>query len=191
MMIVIGGSLGGTKVLYGILRTLPKTFPHPIAIALHRSRDSQEDDGGVAELLQKASLLPVREPLDKEPILGGHVYLAPADYHLMVEPSGFSLSTDEPVQYARPSIDVLFESAADAFNGATVGVVLTGANQDGAHGAACIRDRGGLVVVQDPATAESPSMPQAAIRATGTSHIYAPREIGHFLARLGSEAESK
>ena len=190
-MIVIGGSLGGTRVLSSILRALPKTFPHPIAVTLHRSRDNQEEDGGVAELLQKASLLPVREPLDKEPILGGHVYLAPADYHLMVETSGFSLSTDEPVQFARPSIDVLFESAADAFDGETVGVVLTGANQDGAHGAVCIRDRGGLVVVQDPATAESPGMPQSAINATGTSHIYAPREIGHFLARLGAGAESK
>lgn len=191
MMIVIGGSLGGAKVVYSILQALPKTFPHPVAITLHRSRDNQEEDGGMVELLQKASLLPVREPLDKEPILGGHVYLAPADYHLMVEPSGFSLSTDEPVQYARPSIDVLFESAADSFDGETIGVVLTGANQDGAHGAACIRDRGGLVIVQDPTTAESPGMPQSAIKATGTSHVYAPRDIGHFLARLGARAESK
>jgi two-component system chemotaxis response regulator CheB len=191
MMIVIGGSLGGTRVLDTILRALPKTFPHPIAIALHRSRDVGEEDGGVTELLQKGCPLPVREPLDKEPILGGHVYLAPADYHLMVESSGFSLSTDEPVQYARPSIDVLFESAADAFDGETVGVILTGANQDGTHGAVCIRDRGGLVIVQDPATAESPNMPQTAIAATGTSHIYAPREIGPFLARLGTEVRSK
>jgi two-component system chemotaxis response regulator CheB len=191
MMIVIGGSLGGTRVLYIILRSLPKTFPHPIAVTLHRSRDGGEEDGGVTELLQKASQLPVSEPLDKEPILGGHVYVAPADYHLMVEPSGFSLSTDEPVQFARPSIDVLFESAADAFVSETVGVILTGANQDGVHGAVCIRDRGGLVIAQDPATAESPIMPQAAITATGTPHIYAPREIGQFLARLGTEARSK
>lgn len=191
MMIVIGGSRGGTNALYIILRALPRTFPHPVAIALHRSRDAQDEDGGVAGLLQKASALPVREPLDKEPILGGHVYLAPADYHLMVESSGFSLSTDEPVQFARPSIDVLFESAADVFDGGTVGVILTGANQDGTHGAVCIRNRGGMVVVQDPATAESPHMPQAAIDATGTSHIFAPREIGRFLAKLGTGAESK
>jgi two-component system chemotaxis response regulator CheB len=187
MIIVIGGSLGGTRVLYIVLRALPPDFPHPVAITLHRSRDNQPEEGGLTELLQRASVLPVTEPLDKEPILAGHVYVAPADYHLMVERSGFCLSIDEPVQFARPSIDVLFESAADAFDREAVAVVLTGANQDGARGAACIRDRGGLVIAQDPATAEAAAMPQAAIDATGTSHIYAPREIGRFLARLATQ----
>jgi two-component system chemotaxis response regulator CheB len=188
MMIVIGGSLGGTRALDIVLRLLPQDFPHPIAVALHRSRDSSAEEGGVTEFLQRASLLPVSEPLDKELILGGHIYLAPADYHLMVERAGFCLSTDEPVQFARPSIDVLFESAADAFGREAVAVVLTGASQDGAHGAACIRDRGGLVIVQDPATAEARAMPQAAIDATGTSHIHALREIGRFLAQLAAPA---
>jgi two-component system chemotaxis response regulator CheB len=190
MIIVIGGSLGGTRVLRAILHGIPETFPHPIAITLHRSRDNHEDDA-LVQLLQRETALRVSEPVDKEPILPGHVYIAPADYHLMVERTAICLSTDEPVQHARPSIDVLFESAADAFGSETVGVVLTGASQDGAHGAACIRHCGGLIVAQNPATAESPYMPQCAIDATGTTHILDASEISGFLARLGTETASR
>jgi two-component system chemotaxis response regulator CheB len=179
-MIVIGGSLGGTKVLRTILRGLPRSFPRAVAVALHRAREGDDDDL-LLRLLAQESALPVAEPLDKEPIVPGRVYLAPADYHLLVETACFTLSTDAPVQYARPSIDVLFESAADAFGPRLVAVLLTGANRDGADGCARVARRGGLVVVQDPATAESETMPLAAIEAAGTPHILPPADIGPFL----------
>jgi two-component system chemotaxis response regulator CheB len=187
-MIVIGGSLGGMKALRTVLRAFPRTFAQPIAIALHRYR---EGDDILIDILQKDCPLPVSEVVDKEPIVGGRVYVAPADYHLLVEPQNFSLSTDDPVQYARPSIDVLFESAADVYGSATIGVVLTGANQDGAHGAASIQARGGIVVVQVPASAESAIMPLAAIEATRTPHVYELAEMGPFLVKLTAAAASK
>lgn len=180
-MIVIGASLGGMRTLRVVLHDLPKTFPQPIAVALHRHRES---DDSLVQLLQQSSPLPVNEVVDKEPICSGRVYVAPPDYHLLIEPTNFSLSTDDPVQYARPSIDVLFESAADAFGSAVIGVVLTGANQDGARGAARIREKGGLVIVQDPNTAESSVMPLAAIQATGTSYVCAPEHMGALLLKL-------
>ncbi len=180
-MIVIGGSLGGMKALRVILKELPATFPLPIACALHRRR---EPDDLLSHILQQDSAIPVSEALDKEPICGSHVYIAPPDYHLQVDPLNFSLSIDDPVQYARPSIDVLFESAADAFGPAVIAIVLTGANHDGQRGAARIQSRGGLIIVQDPETSESPVMPQATLDATGTRHVYSPEKIGAFLLKL-------
>jgi two-component system chemotaxis response regulator CheB len=179
-MIVIGASLGGMKAVRTILRSLPATFSETIVVALHRHR---EGDDILAHLIQKDSPLPVSEVVDKEPIERGRVYLAPADYHLLVERGNFTLSTDDPVQFARPSIDVLFESAADAFGAAVIGVVLTGANQDGARGAARIQERGGLVIVQDPKTAESGVMPKAALEATRTPHVYPLDQMGAFLLK--------
>ena len=167
-MIVIGGSLGGMRAVRTILSALPPVFPDVIAVVLHRHREGNDS---LVELLRKGSPLPISEAVDKEPICAGCVYLAPPDYHLLVERKNFSLSTDEPVQYARPSIDVLFESAADAFGPAVLGVVLTGANHDGARGAARIEERGGRVAVQDPATAESPAMPLAAQEVTRRPHV--------------------
>jgi two-component system chemotaxis response regulator CheB len=186
-MIVIGASLGGMKALQKILRQLPAIFSRPIAVVLHRHRES---DDLLVHLLQQASALPVTEAVDKEPILGGRVYIAPADYHLLVDELHFSLSTDDPVQFARPSIDVLFESAADAFGAKAIGIVLTGANQDGASGAARIRAKGGLVIVQDPATAENATMPQSALDATGTPHVASPEKIGELLSRLTPSSAS-
>jgi two-component system chemotaxis response regulator CheB len=182
-MIVIGGSLGGMKVVRTLLRGLPASFPGPIAIALHRHREADDHDL-LVHLIQQESALPVSEPLDKEPISPNHVYVAPPDYHLLVERENFSLSTDDPVQYARPSIDVLFESAADAFGASLIGIILTGANRDGARGAAAIQEKGGMILVQDPATAESEVMPRAAIEATGTLHVYPPDRLGEMLLRL-------
>jgi two-component system chemotaxis response regulator CheB len=187
-MIVIGASLGGMKVLRTILRALPSDFPRPIAVVLHRHREA---DDLLVSLLQQDSRMPVAEAVDKEPLAAGRVVIAPPDYHLLVEPASFSLSTDDPVQYARPSIDVLFESAADAFGPKAIGVVLTGANHDGARGAARIQEKGGMVVVQDPGTAESPVMPLAAIESTGTGHIYVPEQIGPFLLKLLLPSTSK
>jgi two-component system chemotaxis response regulator CheB len=131
----------------------------------------------------------VREVDDKEAIEPRHVYLAPPDYHLLVERGSFALSTDERVQHARPSIDVLFESAADAYGERVIGIVLTGANEDGAAGLARIADRGGLAIVQDPESAERRAMPDAAI-AAGTPTVLPLEEIGPFVAaRCVAEAE--
>jgi two-component system, chemotaxis family, protein-glutamate methylesterase/glutaminase len=135
-------------------------------------------------LLQARTPLRVVEPDDKAPIRGGDVYLSPADYHLQVEDEGaFSLSTDPPVAWARPSIDVLFESAASAYGPALAAVILTGANTDGARGIARVRARGGLTIAQDPATAESSVMPRAAI-AAGAELVLPLDQIGAYLGRI-------
>jgi len=180
-MIAIGGSLGSFKALRTLLSGLPSSFPAPVAVVLHRHKDTEDL---LCESLQSCSPLPVVDVMDKEPIENGHVYVSPPDYHLLVDRTHFSLCTDEPVNYARPSIDVLFESAADAFGPALIGVVLTGANQDGARGAARIQYRGGIVVVQDPATAESPAMPAAAIAATHTPYVQPLDRIAALLVQL-------
>jgi two-component system chemotaxis response regulator CheB len=135
-------------------------------------------------VLQRASALSVIEVEDKQPILGGGVYLAPADYHLLVECESFALSTDEPVLYARPSIDVLFESAADAYGAGVIGIILTGASADGARGLAAIKGQGGLAVVQDPASAECNIMPAAALGAVAADFVVPLLEIAPVLVKL-------
>lgn len=186
-MIVIGGSLGGMAALREILRPLPASFPVPIAVVLHRHRDS---DDALVPLLQRELHLPVREVLDKDSIQAGQVHVAPCDYHLLVEPMYFSLSTDDPVQFARPSIDVLFESAADVFGSRVIGVILTGANRDGAHGAREIHRRGGAVIVQEPATAECDVMPAAALSAVPGARVCPPAGIGQLLLELAKPFQS-
>ncbi len=162
-LIVIGASLGGLMALRELLQQLRPDFSIPIAIVQHRHRDLQQQL--VASMQQGVRLL-LREVEDKDELRPGQIYLAPADYHLLVEADCLLLSIDPPVSYARPSIDVLFESAADAYGERLIGVILTGANQDGAIGAAAIKAKGGLVLVQEPATAESAVMPAAAIAQT-------------------------
>jgi two-component system chemotaxis response regulator CheB len=178
-IVVIGASAGGLKALQTLLGTLPATFLLPIVIVQHRSADTADL---LRPMLQRYSALPVSEPEDKQGILPGRVYLAPADYHLLVEPGHFTLSLEEPVWSARPAIDVLFESAADAYGERTIGVILTGANRDGARGLAAIKRRGGLAIVQDPATATNPAMPTAA--SAGADRILPLLEIGPFLNDL-------
>jgi two-component system chemotaxis response regulator CheB len=180
-LIVIGCSLGGMKALQTILGSLPATFCVPIAIVQHRYRTSSE---GLPSYLRRHSNLPVVDADDKQWIEKGHVYLAPANYHLLIENNELSLSVDEAVAYSRPSVDVLFESAAEAYRDKVVGVVLTGANSDGARGAAEIKKRGGFVIVQDPKTAEAPSMPQSAIDAARVDRILPLERIGPFLTEL-------
>jgi two-component system chemotaxis response regulator CheB len=177
-MIVIGGSLGSMAALRTILRHLPATLASPIAVVLHRHRDSED---ALVPLLQRETALPVREVMDKDPVQAGQIHVAPCDYHLLVEPMYFSLSTDEPVQYARPSIDVLFESAADVFGPRALGIILTGANRDGAQGVAEMRRRGATIIVQDPATAESAVMPEAALATVPDALVRPPLEIGALL----------
>ena len=180
-LIVMGCSMGGMHALQAILPAFPKDFSVPIAVVQHRYRTSSEV---LPALLRHGAQLSVVDALDKQWIKPGTVYMAPADYHLLVERGELSLSVDARVEYSRPSIDVLFESAADAYGPATVGVVLTGANADGARGAARIKERGGFVVVQDPVTAESPAMPRAAIAATRVDRILPLDRIGPFLVEL-------
>jgi two-component system, chemotaxis family, protein-glutamate methylesterase/glutaminase len=183
MIIVIGASLGGLQALQTILASLPAKFLLPIVIVQHREAGTYEI---LQEILQRHSLLPVCDAEDQEAIKPGHVYLAPADYHLLLEPGYFTLSTGEPVNYARPAVDVLFESAADSYGEQAVGVILTGLNHDGARGLAAIKQRGGMAIVQDPATAEAPDMPKAALAATPVAKILALAAIGPFLRTLGS-----
>jgi two-component system, chemotaxis family, protein-glutamate methylesterase/glutaminase len=161
-IVVVGTSLGGLAALSTLLRALPADFPAPIAIVQHRARS---EDDALERLLAAQAALHVLEPEDKEPLARGRVYLAPADYHLLIEPHSVALSTAAPHCYARPSIDLLFESAADAHGAGVLGVVLTGSNSDGAAGSQRIKARGGRVFVQDPATAQSSAMPAAAIAA--------------------------
>jgi two-component system chemotaxis response regulator CheB len=160
-IVVVGTSLGGLNALGILLTGIPRDFTVPIAIAQHRTRDA---DSALADLLQRESALPVAEAEDKTPIEPGHIYLAPPDYHLLIGGDELSLSTEGPVSHARPSIDVLFDSAASSFGAGVIAVVLTGASEDGAEGAAVVKRRGGRVIVQDPKEAESPIMPSAVVR---------------------------
>lgn len=179
-LVVIGVSAGGLYALRTIMAGLPDDFDLPIAVVQHRSRDSEL----LCELLQECATLEVTEANDKEPILPGHVYVGPPDYHLLVEPGYFVLSTDEPVRFSRPSVDVMFLSAADAYSPDVIGIVLTGANADGARGLRAIVDRGGYAVVQDPATAEVPVMPRAAIKAVPTACVLPLDGIAPHLAAI-------
>jgi two-component system chemotaxis response regulator CheB len=184
-LIAIGASWGGLHALSRLLEGIPAGLDQPIVVAQHRSPSSA--DGGLTALLQSHTSRVVREAADKMPIERGCVYLAPPDYHLLVESSSLALSTDAAVQFARPSIDVLFESAADAYGDGTIGVVLTGANDDGAAGLARIKDRGGVAIVQDPDRSERRRMPDAAIAATVADAVLPIEEIGPFLAGLCCE----
>lgn len=179
---VIGTSLGGMRALEIILSALPSQLSLAVAIVQHRHRFS---DGELVAHLQQQMTLPILEAADKQPITAGQIYLAPADYHLLVEKRGFfALSTDAPVCYARPAIDVLFESAADAYGDQVAGVILTGASQDGARGLAKIAAAGGLAMIQDPDTAESNVMPKAAIAAVPTAKVLSLTTIASRLVEL-------
>ena len=179
-LVVIGTSYGGLAALQVLLPALAPDFPAPVVVVQHRGKDGDT----LCEFLQKRSALPLAEPNDKEAIVGGRVYLAPRDYHLLVERDGFALSTEAPVAYARPSVNVLFESAADVYQEHTVGVILTGANQDGARGLARIKAYGGLAIVEEPASAESRGMPAAAVAACAVDAILPLREIAPYLNRV-------
>jgi two-component system, chemotaxis family, protein-glutamate methylesterase/glutaminase len=181
-LICIGASWGGLHAVGQILADLPDEIEQPIVVAQHRHRDSPE--GTLAELLQLRIARPVRDVEDKMPIEPRHVYLAPIDYHLLVQRGSFGLSVEERVQYARPSVDVLFESAAYAYGPGVIGIVLTGSNEDGAAGLATIKRRGGVAVIQDPAEAVRRTMPDAAIAATAADAVLPLREMGKFLYGL-------
>jgi two-component system, chemotaxis family, protein-glutamate methylesterase/glutaminase len=180
-IVVIGASYGGLSALQVMLPQLAPEFSLPVVVVQHRKKDG---DDGLCEFLRKRSRLPLLEPNDKQTVEPGRVYLAPRDYHLLIEKSIFALSTESPVAHARPSIDVLFESAAEVYRDRLIGVVLTGANRDGARGLAKIKSFGGLAIVQDPQSAESRAMPEAAIAATHVDRILPLDEIAPFLNEL-------
>ena len=184
-LVIVGASLGGFDALKTVLNGLPAGLPAPVVVVQHQGTSS----GELGELLQRYAALPVCEAEDKESISPGRVYLAPAGYHLLVEPGSFALSTDAPVLYARPSIDVTFETAADAYGPGVVGVVLTGAGRDGAAGLAQVKRRGGRAIVQDPATAHRADMPAAALASVNVDWVLPLAEIApKILALCRAEA---
>ena len=180
-MVVVGASLGGLAAVRKILSVLPRNFGPAVAIVQHRRADA---DSHLPEILASSCVLPLIEVEDKEEVRGGCIYLAPANYHLLFEESTFCLSIDAPVGFARPSIDVLFESAAERYGPAAAAVVLTGSSEDGASGARAIKRAGGVVLVQDPLDSESPVLPQAAIAAAKVDAVLGISEIGPRLVAL-------
>ncbi len=183
-MVVIGASAGGVAALLSLLSPLPAGYALPLVTVLHLLPRSPSQLGSV---LAHHIALPVREPVDKEPIRPGTVYVASTDYHLLVEPDRhFAYSNEPPVSFARPSIDVLMASAADAYGPALAGVLLTGANMDGAEGMAAIHAGGGLTIVQQPEDAEVPTMPAAAIARCQPDLVLPLREMPALLRRLAA-----
>ena len=181
--VVIGASAGGFEALLAILQGLPPTYPMPLVAVLHLP---DHHESRLAELFGYRLELQAREARDKEPLAPGVLYFAPPGYHLSIENDySFSLSGEDRVSYARPSIDVLFASAADAYGPSVAGILLTGANFDGAAGLAGMQVAGGLTVVQDPASAEVRTMPEAALRRMTPDLILPLAEIRSLLARLG------
>lgn len=181
--VVVGVSAGGHEVLKLLLQALPSSFSLAMIIVQHLH---PLQDKFFVEYLNGLCALTVREAEEKEPVVPGMVYFAPPNYHLLIERDRtFSLSTDEKVNFSRPSIDVLFESAAEAYGAAVVGVILTGASRDGAAGLRRIWECGGPALVQDPGTAQFPAMPLAAIEVAKDSRILKVEEIGALLAQMG------
>jgi two-component system chemotaxis response regulator CheB len=181
--VVIGGSSGAMKALFTILGCLPATYPLPFIVVSHLHKS---DNGMFCEHLAASTVLPSVEAYDKTVMECGHIYTAPANYHLLVERDNtLALSVDPKVNWSRPSIDVLFESAARSLRGQLVGVILSGANDDGAQGMELIDRLGGLCIAQDPKTAESSVMPRAAIARARIDWILSPRDIGEMLLKIG------
>lgn len=182
-VIVIGGSAGSIPVLNKILCKIPKGFCTPIIVCLHRMKSVPE---GMKEVLSPHYKGFLVEPNDKDPILKGHAYIAPANYHLLVNKHdhSFCLSTEEMHNYSRPSIDLTFCSVADAFQKNTLGIILTGANKDGAHGINCVRRNGGITVAQNPSECIAPFMPQAAIDLNCIDHICSIDEITNIILSI-------
>jgi two-component system chemotaxis response regulator CheB len=183
-IVAVGTSWGGLSAMTKLLGSLPEDFPIPIVVVQHRSKDS---DRLLVQLLQDATGLKVCEIEDKDVLAAGTVHIAPADYHVLVESGYLSLTLEEPVRFSRPSIDVMFTSAADAYGPATIGVILTGANDDGAMGLADIVKRGGTALVQDPKTAEIRIMPESALKATPTAEVLSLDNLAPRLIELSGE----
>jgi two-component system chemotaxis response regulator CheB len=180
--VVIGASAGALEALSVILPGLPASFSLPVMIVVHVPPDKRSI---LADLFRQKCRIDVREAEDKEPIQGGTIYFAPPDYHLQVEADKrLSLSNDEPVLFSRPSIDVLFESAADAYGAGLLAIVLTGANHDGAQGAKAVGNAGGAIIVQTAEGAFAPAMPEAALAACPDARVLPLPEIAEYLRKV-------
>ncbi|WP_430812491.1 MULTISPECIES: chemotaxis protein CheB [unclassified Carboxylicivirga] len=180
--VVIGGSAGSFSVVSKMLSQLREDFPLPIIICLHRLKHIRS---GLVESIRLKSKLDVIEPDDKQQIVAGKVYLAPSNYHLFVEYDGsFSLSTEKPLNHSRPSIDHTLSSAAYVYRNKLIGIVLTGANKDGAKGMKDIADKKGITIIQDPKTCEVDTMPKSVARLITPDYVYSPDEIVNYLNHL-------
>jgi two-component system chemotaxis response regulator CheB len=183
--VVIGGSAGGIEALSVLLPALPPGLRLPVFVVLHLPRDRPSV---LADIFARKCALPVREAEDKEEITPGTVYFAPSNYHLLVDNGGqLSLSADEPVHHSRPSIDVLFESAAEIYNQRLLGIILSGANEDGAAGLAAIHDVGGVTVVQSPQTARAAHMALSALKLRPADRVLPLDEIANMLRTLDAD----
>jgi len=181
--IVIGTSAGGVNALSKILPVLPAGYAVPIMVVIHVPPDKQSI---MSNLFREKCSLPVKEVEDKEDIVDGTIYFAAPDYHMLIEPTNrLSLSADERVFHSRPSIDVLFESAVECFCESLIGVILTGANEDGAHGLSEIERSGGVAIVQTPSEAEHQEMPRAAMKACKNARVMTLDKIAEYLVEVG------
>ncbi|HUY82223.1 MAG TPA: chemotaxis protein CheB [Acidobacteriaceae bacterium] len=187
-LIVIGTSLGGMDALRVLFGMLPANLPAALAIVIHRNK---VETGHLLPMLNRLCKLPVTFPSDKEIIKQGCVYIAPPDYHLLIEDGHFAFSVDEQVNNARPSIDVLFESAADAGGADVTGIVLTGMGHDGARGLAAIKRCGGSALVQSPGEAAASSMPLAVLAAVPGVRVCTLEEMGAWFSRMTSPVAIK
>ncbi|HEY0676684.1 MAG TPA: chemotaxis protein CheB [Chitinophagaceae bacterium] len=181
-LVVIGGSAGSLEILLNIISEMSPGTGTAYVVIIHRRNDS---DSLLTKLMRTRTTLAVREVEDKEPLMPGTVYIAPPDYHLLLENErAFSLDTSEKVHYSRPSIDVTFESVANVFGPKAIAVLLSGANADGALGMELIKRAGGTTIAQDPSTAEVSFMPQQAINRNAADHVVEGGKIGHAITEL-------
>ncbi|WP_138994851.1 chemotaxis protein CheB [Larkinella sp. C7] len=180
--VVIGGSAGSIEVLLKLLPALSSPLPVALMIVLHRKNST---DSSLADLLSSKTMIPLHEVEDKDPVITGAIYLAPADYHLLIEKDEvFSLDDSEKVNYSRPSLDVTFESAADVYGSSLVGILLSGANADGTAGLNLIKTRGGFLIAQKPETAQAAFMPQHAILNAPIDRVLDVDEMAVFINSL-------
>lgn len=180
--VVIGGSAGSLKIILYILSHLKKGFSIPIIIVLHRKNDSEST---LTDVINNSTHLKVKEAEDKEQISPGMVYVAPANYHLLIEKEHiFSLDVSEKVNFSRPSIDVTFQTAAEAYGDGLIAIILSGANDDGTDGFKAVRKKKGITIAQDPKTASMYVMPQSAINHGLADHIFSANEIAEFLDQI-------
>lgn len=180
--VVVGSSAGGIRALENLLAPLPNDFPLPIIVVQHLRPESESY---LPKILATHCALPVKQAEEREIIQAGRVYIAPPNYHLLIEEDhSFSLSLEPPVRYARPSVDVMFETAVYAYRDKLIGIILTGANDDGSYGVKKLKQMGGYVIVQDPKTAEAEAMPKSAIAAAKVDKILPIEQVGVYLLQL-------
>lgn len=180
--VIIGGSAGSFQIVTRILNSLDSSFPLPVLLCLHRLKHVRS---GFVEALSLKSNIPVKEPSDKDQLKPGNAYLAPANYHMFIELANrIALSADDPVNHSRPSIDLSFITAANAYREKLVGIILSGANRDGAFGLKKVADNGGLTIIQDPKESEVKTMPESALQLTKVDYVYSTNQIIGFLQKL-------